>query len=119
MFSFNNISEFLDKLSEIESGVRTALASNDQLYDRINRCKDLSSSVKSTMLNNIATISRDILILLRRVVLLAKQAQHYDLQDSFPDELKNGIEEYYREVKKYNLDWQKVYTATRIQTVLH
>jgi len=117
MFSFNNISEFLDKLSGIESGLRTALESNDRLYDRIHKCKDIPQSARSTTLNNIATISRDIKILLRKIVLLATQAQYYDLQDSFPDELKSGIEEYYKEVRRYNLDWQQVYVATRIQTV--
>ena len=119
MFSFNNISEFLDTLSDIESGVQTALESNETLCYRIPKCKDLVTPIKHVMLKNVSTISRDIKILLRKVNLLAEQAQCYDLQDPFPEVLDYGLQEYYEEVHKYNLNWQKVYSRTRQHTVMN
>ena len=107
MFSFNNISEFLDELSDIESGVQTALESNETLCDRIPKCKDLVPPIKHVMLKNVSTISRDIKILLRIVDLLAEEAQRYNLYDPFPDTLDEGLKDYYEEVKKYNSNWQR------------
>jgi len=119
MFSFNSISEFLDTLSDIESGVQTALESNESLCNRISKCTELVQPIKSVMEKNVSTISRDIKILLRKINLLAEQAKFYDLQDPFTDTLNDGLEDYYREVQKYNSNWQRVYAKTRLHAVLH
>lgn len=119
MFNFSNISEFLDELSNLDLAIRTALISNEELYYGIQYCQEIEKSIRGLMLKKISTISRDIKILLRKLNLLVQQSQQYNLDDPFPIELKKGIEDYYKDVKKYNLNWQKVYKKAHLHALDH